>query len=111
MVRIIMHGCNGKMGQVITGIVKEDANAEIVAGIDVYDGIKNTYPVFSSIEQCDVEADAWEFYQPSYHNKKLFKLYKFKNYASSADKDCYTENFVTIEIPESVSFDNVTVNA
>ena len=57
MVRIIMHGCNGKMGQVITGIVKEDANAEIVAGIDVYDGIKNTYPVFSSIEQCDVEAD------------------------------------------------------
>ena len=57
MVRIIMHGCNGKMGQVITGIVKEDANAEIVAGIDVYDGIKNTYPVFPSIEQCDVEAD------------------------------------------------------
>ena len=57
MVRIIMHGCNGKMGQVITGIVKEDASAEIVAGIDVYDGIKNTYPVFSSIEQCDVEAD------------------------------------------------------
>ena len=24
MVRIIMHGCNGHMGQVITGIVKED---------------------------------------------------------------------------------------
>lgn len=57
MVRIIMHGCNGKMGQVITGIVKDDANAEIVAGIDVFDGIKNTYPVFSSIDKCDVEAD------------------------------------------------------
>lgn len=57
MVRIIMHGCNGKMGQVITGIVNADDNAEIVAGIDIFDGIHNTYPVFSSIDKCDVEAD------------------------------------------------------
>ena len=45
MVKLIMHGCNGKMGQVISKIVKEDANAEIVAGIDSYLGIKNEYPV------------------------------------------------------------------
>lgn len=57
MVKIIMHGCNGKMGQVISGIVKEDENAEIVAGIDVSDHIKNDYPVFKSISECDVEAD------------------------------------------------------
>ena len=57
MVKIIMHGCNGKMGQVITKIVKEDAQAEIVAGIDKYMGIANDYPVFDSIEKCDVEAD------------------------------------------------------
>ena len=57
MVKMIMHGCNGKMGQVITKIVKEDANAEIVAGIDKYMGIPNDYPVFESIEKCDVEAD------------------------------------------------------
>lgn len=40
MIRAIMSGCNGKMGQVITGICKEDAEIEIVAGIDLYDGIK-----------------------------------------------------------------------
>ena len=57
MTRIIMHGCNGKMGQCITGICKEDAGMEIVAGIDVYDGVKNDYPVFASIKDCDVEAD------------------------------------------------------
>ena len=57
MVKIIMHGCNGKMGQVITKIVKEDSNAEIVAGIDKYMGIQNEYPVFESLEKCDVEAD------------------------------------------------------
>ena len=57
MVRLIMHGCNGKMGQVITKIVKEDANAEIVAGVDKYQGIQNEYPVFSDIAECDVAAD------------------------------------------------------
>lgn len=57
MVKIIMHGCNGKMGQVISGIVKEDENVEIVAGIDVFDQMKNDYPVFKSISECNVEAD------------------------------------------------------
>ena len=57
MVRIIMHGCNGKMGQVITGICKEDENIEIVAGIDPYTGLKNDYPVFAKIGECNVEAD------------------------------------------------------
>lgn len=57
MTRIIMHGCNGMMGQMITGIIKEDTEAQIVAGIDLSDHIKNEYPVFSSIKECDVEAD------------------------------------------------------
>lgn len=57
MVRAIMHGCNGKMGQVITGLIKEDKDIEIVAGIDMYTGRENTYPVFEQIEKCDVEAD------------------------------------------------------
>ena len=29
MIRAIMSGCNGKMGQVITGICKEDAEIEM----------------------------------------------------------------------------------
>ena len=58
MTRLIMHGCNGHMGQVITNIVKEDENAEIVAGIDVADNRDNTYPVFTNIHDCDITADA-----------------------------------------------------
>ena len=58
MTRIIMQGCNGKMGQCITGLCKEDPEIMIVAGVDTYDGIKNDYPVFSDIKACDVEADA-----------------------------------------------------
>ncbi len=57
MVRAIMHGCNGKMGQMITSIVAEDDAIEIVAGIDKSNHITNTYPVFESLEKCDVDAD------------------------------------------------------
>ena len=52
-----MHGCNGKMGRVITGLIRDDDAIEIVAGIDTYTGTANDYPVFESIEACDVEAD------------------------------------------------------
>ena len=58
MTKLIMHGCNGKMGQVISKIVKEDPNVEMAAGIDAYTGIANDYPVFESIEKCDIKADA-----------------------------------------------------
>ena len=57
MVKIIMHGCNGKMGQVISQIVAADADLEMVAGIDRVDDGHNSYPVFSDIKECDVEAD------------------------------------------------------
>lgn len=57
MVKIIMHGCNGHMGQVISGLVAQDENAEIVAGIDLTDTGKNSYPVFTNMKECQVEAD------------------------------------------------------
>ena len=57
MTRIIMNGCNGAMGQTITKIVAEDAEAVIVAGVDPFDGKENDYPVFKSLAECDVEAD------------------------------------------------------
>lgn len=58
MVRIIMHGCNGHMGQVISGLAAQDPDVEIVAGIDIADQGKNSYPVFTDIQACQVEADA-----------------------------------------------------
>lgn len=57
MTRIIMHGCNGRMGQFITRLAEKEADMEIVAGVDVSNHIQNEYPVFSSIADCDVEAD------------------------------------------------------
>lgn len=57
MVRAIMHGCNGAMGQVISGIAAKDEEISIVAGIDMRTEQKNDYPVFASLNECKVEAD------------------------------------------------------
>ena len=57
MVKIILHGCNGRMGQMLTGLLKKDPQAEVVAGVDGYTGIANDYPVFPSIDECNVQAD------------------------------------------------------
>ena len=58
MTRIIMSGCNGAMGRTIANIVEEDAEAKIVAGVDVKDAGGRSFPVFKSIADCQVEADA-----------------------------------------------------
>lgn len=57
MTKIIIHGCNGRMGQFISRIAAADAEVEAVAGIDLSDHIANPYPVFDDIKKCDVEAD------------------------------------------------------
>jgi len=57
MTRVIMHGCNGKMGQVISGLAAADPEVQIVAGIDMRDDGNNPYPVFTDIDACNVEAD------------------------------------------------------
>ena len=57
MVNVIMHGCNGHMGRVVTELIEKDENVQMVAGIDAYTGVQNEYPVFPSIKECTVKAD------------------------------------------------------
>lgn len=57
MTNIIMNGCNGRMGRMITDIANKDTDVQIVAGVDAYDKVANDYPVFTSIKECTVDAD------------------------------------------------------
>lgn len=57
MIKVLLCGSNGKMGQVLTTLIDEDNNMNVVAGIDknvsdIYD-----YPVFSHFSDCNVKAD------------------------------------------------------
>ena len=57
MTRIIMNGCNGHMGRVITELVESDADAQIVAGVDIVAPPMAPYPVYSSVADVKEEAD------------------------------------------------------
>ena len=51
MINIILSGCNGRMGQVITGLAAEDPDVRICAGVDITGEEKNDYPVFKSFDE------------------------------------------------------------
>lgn len=56
MIRVILHGCCGRMGHIITDIVSGDDAVTIVAGVDAFGDAYADYPVFRSLEECP-EAD------------------------------------------------------
>ena len=58
MTKVIMNGCNGHMGHVISDLCEKDSEIEIVAGIDINTEQHYGYPVFANIGDCDVAADA-----------------------------------------------------
>ena len=66
MTKIILSGCNGKMGKVISSLVAENPDCEIIAGVD-----QNTdsyaFPVFESFDSLsDIQADTIiDFSHPS----------------------------------------------
>ncbi|MCR4435604.1 MAG: 4-hydroxy-tetrahydrodipicolinate reductase [Clostridiales bacterium] len=72
MINILLSGCNGKMGQVITRLASQKDNLKIVAGHDVSDSIKNTYPVFTDLRDCDIKPDVIiDFSDPAAFNSLL----------------------------------------
>ena len=66
MVRLILSGCNGKMGRVITSCVAERCDCEIVAGFDINTESHAHFPVYANPANCSIEADAIiDFSHPS----------------------------------------------
>ena len=57
MLRIMLCGCNGKMGRVVTRLIAETTDAEIVVGVDPFSGIKNSYPVYETAADVTEKVD------------------------------------------------------
>ena len=56
MTRILLSGCNGRMGQVISRLAQDFNGVEIVAGLDINNTLSNYYPVFTSVSTLKPEA-------------------------------------------------------
>lgn len=57
MLKIILSGCNGRMGQMITSIAAGREDMEIIAGIDVNNVQLSYYPVYQQASLCSAPAD------------------------------------------------------
>lgn len=56
MVKIILNGCSGKMGRVVSKLADNSENISIVAGVDK-NGNKGGNQVFTDIGSCNISAD------------------------------------------------------
>ena len=68
MTKILLTGCNGKMGQVITRLALDFEGVEIMAGIDINDTMSSCYPVYKNTDVLpeDIKADVIiDFSHPS----------------------------------------------
>ena len=57
MTRIIMSGCSGAMGVMISELAEADDEVQIVAGVDVVVNKNLKYPIYENIMDCEIEAD------------------------------------------------------
>ena len=58
IMKVLLHGCNGRMGQVLTRIISETPGMEVVCGVDKnFDRIKNPYPVYESLDKVAESVD------------------------------------------------------
>ncbi len=72
MLKIILSGCNGKMGRVITDIITKRNDAVIVAGVDLDLTQNGPFPVFNSFNDITVDADVIiDFSNPAVLNNLL----------------------------------------
>ena len=56
--KIIISGCNGMLGQTISKVIEEKSDIEVIAGLSRSPKkINNSYPVYTSIFECEEEVD------------------------------------------------------
>lgn len=58
MTRIFLNGCCGRMGRAISAMALESDDFEVVAGADIVNSNGFAYPIFDSLDKCDVDFDA-----------------------------------------------------
>lgn len=70
--RIILSGCNGHMGRVLSALIRERSDCVVVAGFDVNFELKQEYPVFSDPQGFSGKADVIiDFSHPAFLHRLL----------------------------------------
>lgn len=56
--KVLLHGCNGRMGQVLVKLISEAPDMEVVCGVDSFpEKFKNNFPVYTTLEEVKEDVD------------------------------------------------------
>lgn len=79
MLNILLHGCNGKMGQAVTNAASAREDMKIICGVDPYGTNNYEYPVYDSFDKVTENVDVIiDFSNPAL----------IENLCTYADKNC-----------------------
>ena len=96
MTELILSGCNGKMGRVITACAAEDSGINIVAGVDADAVMPAHYPVFASFDELRYQCDV---------------LLDFSHPAALPDLLCYAKATQTPAVIATTGYDEAAIAA
>lgn len=57
MIKVLINGCNGKMGQEVAKIVNSDNDCVLIGGVDIKNTGEYTFPVYTDVNEIKEEAD------------------------------------------------------
>ena len=57
MIKVLVNGCNGKMGQEVAESVRKTENMEVCCGVDRIDSGDNYFPVYTNVNNIACKPD------------------------------------------------------
>ena len=57
MLKILVNGCNGKMGNIVCDLINQRDNMQVIAGFDKENISNSTFPIFTDINKINVKPD------------------------------------------------------
>ena len=74
MTNILLCGCSGRMGAVVSDMAAADDNVKIVCGVDVLGEASGAYPAYETLGDCKEDADVVvDFSNPAVFDELLAK--------------------------------------
>lgn len=57
MINVMLSGCNGKMGKVLSGLLANDGEAKVICGFDINTDAVEGYPVYDNLDNVKEKVD------------------------------------------------------
>ena len=98
MVKVLINGCNGKMGQEVAKEIRKTPDIEILCGVDRTDTGDNLFPVFTDANNIDLLPDVIIDFSVPVSTMNILEYARKNNLYISGGSDYHGNNKPTISL-------------